>query len=108
MYAVLEEFLGLVLQNVQKTHYGLTPQSNTGPCALGQAFLAVASLPAVKRKLRTFKYQWNYYYFNKRKVAQHKCDDCGSWDQFGGNDYRELHDKGLYYCPEAPSILLSS
>jgi hypothetical protein len=103
---VFEEFLTRALQNVQKSHYGETPQSNLGPCVMGQAYKAVAKFPSVKRSLQTFKYQWNLYYFKQKTVIQHKCNDCESWVRFGGNEYRELHDKGLYYCPDAQSILL--
>jgi hypothetical protein len=104
---VFEEFLTLALQNVQKSHYGETPQSNLGPCVMGQAYKAVAGFPSVRSSVQTFKYQWNLYYFQQKKVIQHKCDDCGSWDLFGGNEYRDLHEKRLFYCDEAPSVLLS-
>jgi hypothetical protein len=105
---VLQVYLEMMLQNVQKSYYGPTPQSNTGPCVMGEALKAVSNIPTVMYSIRIFRYRWNDYKIMRRKVAQHKCIGCdsSSWDAFGGNDYRELHDKRLYYCRDAQSILL--
>ena len=104
---MLEDFLRRVLQNVQKAHYGATPQSNTGPCVLGESYkVVVKGNDSLVESTQAFKYRWNLYYFQDRKVIQHKCDNCGSWDKTGGNEYRDLHEERRYYCPDSPSILL--
>jgi hypothetical protein len=80
-------------------------------CHFSLLLLCAISPPKPRHVAYTFlgKQRINLAFFSacaKRLCAQdwdeaYSCYDCESWDQVGGNDYRELHDKGLYNCPEA-------
>jgi hypothetical protein len=125
-YTVLAEVLRLILINVQKAHYGPTPQSNVGPCVYGEAYKIFygsgdyATRLAITKKypFQSAKYQRNQYTFansllpEKTGYLQHKCDGCDSssmQDEWlgGGNDYRKLYENKQFYCKAASRIFLN-
>jgi hypothetical protein len=125
-HIVLAETLKIIVLNVNREYYGEFAQESTGGGVMGRAYKKYYNDGKDAKKLSTFsiltgwyscKYRPHYpipeYRFTKiygkTKVIEHKCGGCSIKKHYGtaSNDYRDLHLRKKYYCPQASSLLSS-
>lgn len=101
-HPILEKTINLIKENVKNKYYGKGALYTTGPCVYGRAIHEI--LP----KLKSNSYQFGSYIHNYNgypymtmnniRVIQHKCESCGTTQNWeNGNNYNELWKNKNYY-----------
>lgn len=97
---LLKKAIDVCFDHVKNKFYGNSPLDTTGVCAFGKAFKQV-NLNLNTVQFCDFKHEQKEggaIFYNNKIIIQHKCDNCGSdqnWKE--GNNYNTIYYDKNYY-----------